>query len=132
VLRRHVLPALPLSASTPRPTPTKYDNRLPTAMPPPPLPRILVCWPLSTLGRRRCLLPAPSARCYSSAPTGDFQKSQKRSLKDQHHGHKEKRQDAAVVSAASPWEVTCGLEVHAQLNTKRKLFSGEIRRSWRC
>ena len=32
--------------------------------------------------------------------------------------------------AASPCEVTCALEAHAQVNTKRKLFSGEIRQLW--
>ncbi|KAA8909840.1 GatB/GatE catalytic domain-containing protein [Sphaerosporella brunnea] len=50
--------------------------------------------------------------------TGAFQKSQKRALKDRH-----KDVIADPIAPSSPWEVTCGLEVHAQLNTKCKLFS---------
>ncbi|KAF8250343.1 Glutamyl-tRNA amidotransferase B subunit [Wilcoxina mikolae CBS 423.85] len=51
--------------------------------------------------------------------TADFQKSQKRALKERHKASS----SAFSFSPSSPWEVTCGLEVHAQLNTVRKLFS---------
>ncbi|KAI5855521.1 GatB/GatE catalytic domain-containing protein [Tricharina praecox] len=77
--------------------------------------------PLTLLCRR--FLPHPRFYSSNNTVTGEFQKSQKRSLKDVHHGHKEKRQDANIAFTESPWEVICGLEVHAQLNTERKLFS---------
>lgn len=80
--------------------------------------------PLTLLCRR--FLPHPRFYSSNNTVTGEFQKSQKRSLKDVHHGHKEKRQDANIAFTESPWEVICGLEVHAQLNTERKLFSGEF------
>ena len=75
----------------------------------------------------RLLSTVPAAPEYGvpdihEAPAQNFQKSQKRALKDRY-------QLKPTFSASSEWEVTCGLEVHAQLNTVRKLFSGIHRAS---
>ncbi|TGZ85017.1 Glutamyl-tRNA amidotransferase B subunit [Ascodesmis nigricans] len=46
------------------------------------------------------------------------QKAQKAILKAAH-----KRKTTSFTATDTPWQITCGLEVHAQLNTERKLFS---------
>ena len=69
--------------------------------------------------------PTPSRRRLSTVASPDgFLKTQKQSLKAQHRAAAVAHsQPDSPFAPDSPWEVTCGLEVHAQLNTTRKLFS---------
>lgn len=68
--------------------------------------------------------------------TAGFQKEAKKSLKQR---KKEKlkldRENFLIIEdedeVLSKWVVTVGLEIHAQLNTKRKLFSGLFHRFFR-
>jgi len=73
--------------------------------------------PIASL--RRLSTATPGTPDNTTPITAEFQKSQKRALKERHKASS----SAFSFSPSSPWEVTCGLEVHAQLNTVRKLFS---------
>lgn len=61
----------------------------------------------------------------AGAPTAEFQREFKKAYKTRHkerHQH-EREPNAATDGPASEWIITAGLEIHAQLNTRRKLFS---------
>jgi aspartyl-tRNA(Asn)/glutamyl-tRNA(Gln) amidotransferase subunit B len=53
--------------------------------------------------------------------TGDFRKELKQERKAR---AKERHSKDKSSGENEKWIITCGLEIHAQLNTKRKLFSG--------
>ncbi|KAI5817567.1 GatB/GatE catalytic domain-containing protein [Pyronema omphalodes] len=88
-------------------------------------PLLTLCRPCVSHARRlpqsrfRYLSTATVDSVADSAPIfADLQKSQKRALKDRHKGA-----HPSSSFSEGDWEVTCGLEVHTQLNTKTKLFS---------
>ena len=75
--------------------------------------------------RLRLFRPTPLRRRLSTVTgLGEFAKTQKQRLKAQHRAAAAAQaQPDSPFAPDSPWEVTCGLEVHAQLNTTHKLFS---------
>lgn len=79
---------------------------------------------------------SPAASSFLPAtPDNSFQKTAKAQRKARKDAHEEKDQGKSggdgvlwngISGHAGRWEVVCGLEIHAQLNTGRKLFSGLV------
>ncbi|KAI9750090.1 MAG: hypothetical protein M4579_006606 [Chaenotheca gracillima] len=76
-----------------------------------------------TLGQRRCNVSLADAKSGSPEVTS-FRKELKDAKKRQNNTKQTSAGSAALAAARDRWELTVGLEIHAQLNTDRKLFSG--------
>jgi hypothetical protein len=64
-----------------------------------------------------------ASRCYADASAIPFRKQFKEEIKQRKLANNESSRENHVAED-SEWELTVGIEIHAQLNSDRKLFSG--------